>query len=974
MDLLADSRIGPYRILNRLGKGGMGEVFLAEDTRLGRKVALKTVGQAHLESAEARQRLLREARAAANLNHPNIAAIYDVLESGDRAHIVMEYVRGETLAAQVRRGPLEAGVVVRLGIQLAEALAAAHASGVIHRDLKPANVVATPDGQVKILDFGLAKIQSRPRTQSDTITKPTLSWLTPEGHRGMGTPPYMSPEQVLGRPCDERSDIYSFGVLLFELLTGRRPFDGADSLALAMAILNEPTPRLRQLVPSAPAELEAVVLRAMAREPSDRYASASEVARDLRRLAAPSSASTLSAAVRAIADRGWGSGRRRGVLVVGALLTILAGAEIVHSVGSLGRREGLAPVPAEAQRWYEQGTAALRDGAYLTARRRFEKAVQLHDAYPLAHARLAEARAELDDLDGAKDSLLYVQTLVPDLSRLPRVEVLNLEGIRATVGRRFDAAVRAFETLAAATPGDPAVRLDLGRALEANGDVARAKASYEEAARLEPAAGAPPLRLGILHGHAQELDASLAAFAKAEEIYRAASNVEGLAEVAYQRGTLYNSLDRLKEARADLERALGLAADTGNTHQRIRALLQLSSVSVTEGDSAEAERRAEEAITLASGMETLAAAGLIDLGNAFFARGRNEEAERRFQQALEAAQRYRARRTEARALLSLGSLRIQEDRIDEGVRYVEQALPFYQQRGFQKEASQAFMLLGRSYDARGDFDKALRAYDSQLRLAREQGSSALEGSALDGTAFVLLRSERYAEALAMLAQSEASYSQGGDAMDVAYSRLTAADVLARLGRTAEAREALQRVTPLEALRPWIALTSARVALAEGAFTQARRDLVRARDGATEDGRVYAEILCGLGTATAHGGSWAEGLRLTTDALSRARDLGDPVLTTSALLAHAEAALQSGRHAEALAAAGEAVPEIAKLGLKASAWRAQAIAARAAQGLGDGAATRAHRADAAVALGALEGAWGKSTVERFLGRKDVSWLR
>jgi tetratricopeptide (TPR) repeat protein/predicted Ser/Thr protein kinase len=974
MELLADSRIGPYRILDRLGAGGMGEVFLAEDTRLGRKVALKTVGQAHLGSAEARQRLLREARAAANLNHPNIAAIYDVLESGDRAHIVMEYVRGETLAAQVRRGPLEAGTVVRLGIQLAEALAAAHASGVIHRDLKPANVVATPDGQVKILDFGLAKIQSRPQTRSDTITKPTVSWLTPEGHGGMGTPPYMSPEQVLGRPCDERSDIYSLGVLLFELLTGRRPFTGTDTLALAMAILNDPRPKLRQLVQSAPAELEAVVLRAMAREPSDRYGSASEIARDLRRIETPTSARTLSAAVHAIVDRGWGSsGRRRGVLAAGALLVILAGAEMVHSVGWLGRG-ALPPVPAEAQRWYEQGTAALRDGAYLTARRRFEKAVQLHDAYPLAHARLAEARAELDDLDGAKDSLLYVQTLVPDLSRLPRTDVLNLEGIRATVGRRFDAAVHAFEGLAAATPGDPAVRLDLGRALEANGDMARAQASYEEAARLEPAAGAPPLRLGILHGHAQELEAALAAFAKAEEIYGAASNVEGLAEVAYQRGTLYNSLDRLKEARADLERALSLATDTGNTHQRIRALLQLSSVSVTEGALAEAERRAEEAVTLATGMDTLAASGLIDLGNTFFARGRNAEAERRFQQALEAARRYRARRTEARALLSLGSLRIQEDRVDDGVRYVEQALPFYQQRGFQKEASQAFMLLGRSYDDRGDFAKALRAYDSQLRLAREQGSSALEGSALDGTAFVLVRSERYPEALATFAQSEASYSRGGDALDVAYSRLATAEVLALLGRTAEARDVLERVTPLEGLRSWLGLTTANVALAQGNFAEARRELVQVRDGGTDDRRVHAETLCRLGTATAHGGSGAESLRLTSDALVKARELGDPVLTTSALLAHAEAALQAGRNGEALAAAGEAAPETARLALKASAWRAQAIAARAAERLGDQASKGAHRADATRALDVLEAAWGKSAVQGFLGRKDVSWLR
>jgi len=258
----------------------MGEVFLAEDSRLRRRVALKAVTAGHAARPEARQRLLREARAAAGLNHPNIAAIYDVLEADADTgmFIVMEYVEGTSLDEMVRLGPLPVRRVLQIGLELADALAAAHAQGVVHRDLKPSNVRLTAAGHVKVLDFGLARILDadvRVRDDSDRDTA-TLT----EANQLVGTPAYMAPEQLRGGRGDQKSDIYGLGVLLFELLTGRRPFDAPTPIDLAVQALTKGVPDVRAGRPDVPADLAAVIARATAIEPHDRLGSAQEL-RDL---------------------------------------------------------------------------------------------------------------------------------------------------------------------------------------------------------------------------------------------------------------------------------------------------------------------------------------------------------------------------------------------------------------------------------------------------------------------------------------------------------------------------------------------------------------------------------------------------------------------------------------------------------------------------------------------------------------------
>ena len=269
--------VGPYRVIEKLGAGGMGEVYLADDPRLGRPVALKRLTLKGMGTEEQLRRLMQEGTAAAALNHPNIGAIYDVLEADGVAHIVMEYVPGETLASRLIRGPLPMDRILNIGIQLCDGLAAAHARGIVHRDLKPSNVIATADGQVKILDFGLAER----RAAAPVDLTVTAGGLSAGVQPIAGTPAYMAPEQLLGKKTDHRCDIYSLGVTLYQLATGHLPFEGDSFMSVALAVITGPGPDLaRELGPA----LGAIVGRAMARDPADRYRSAREMRRDLEAL------------------------------------------------------------------------------------------------------------------------------------------------------------------------------------------------------------------------------------------------------------------------------------------------------------------------------------------------------------------------------------------------------------------------------------------------------------------------------------------------------------------------------------------------------------------------------------------------------------------------------------------------------------------------------------------------------------------
>ena len=275
--------VSHYRILNKLGAGGMGEVYLAEDTRLGRQVALKFLPASYQYDPDRRSRFLNEARAASALRSPNIAAIYDIGEHDETMFIVMEYVDGETLSRRIAGGPTAPSEVIDIAIQLADALDEAHQLGVVHRDIKPANLIVTARGLVKVLDFGLAKITER-IGESDGIEMTTpLSAQTSAGVV-MGTVSYMSPEQALGRSVDNRSDIFSLGVVIYEMLTGRLPFAGASSTEIIDRIIHEEPLPIASFASNAPAEAVRIARKCLEKDRESRYQSARELGTDLRNL------------------------------------------------------------------------------------------------------------------------------------------------------------------------------------------------------------------------------------------------------------------------------------------------------------------------------------------------------------------------------------------------------------------------------------------------------------------------------------------------------------------------------------------------------------------------------------------------------------------------------------------------------------------------------------------------------------------
>ncbi len=291
-ELAAGRQLGPYRIVRKLGEGGMGVVHLAEDTRLGRRVAIKALPPRFTRDERRRRRLRREARAAASLTHPGIATVYALEEFDGALCIVSEYVPGETLRQELAAGPLPPADLLDTALAVARALAAAHEGNVLHRDLKPENVIRVQDtgtegAGIKIVDFGLARFGD-PDAGAASATQ-----LTAPGAM-LGTPGYMAPEQIRGEPVDFRADIFAFGVLLFELATGSHPFTSATPVSTVARVLEATPPDLRQLAPACPAALAAVIRRCLQKDPEQRYGSTRELVDDLagaRRTPAASAAS-----------------------------------------------------------------------------------------------------------------------------------------------------------------------------------------------------------------------------------------------------------------------------------------------------------------------------------------------------------------------------------------------------------------------------------------------------------------------------------------------------------------------------------------------------------------------------------------------------------------------------------------------------------------------------------------------------------
>src|ERR1700687_1960544 len=326
--LTSGTRLGPYEIVSPLGAGGMGEVYRARDTRLDRTVAIKILPPHLSEDPILRQRFEREAKAISSLNHPHICVLHDVGNQDGIQFLVMECVEGETLAKRLEKGPLPLEQVLKVGTQIADALDKAHRGGVVHRDLKPGNIMLTSSG-AKLLDFGLAK--AAPPLAAGTTLTAAATRTTPVTQQGtiVGTFQYMSPEQVEGNEVDARSDIFSFGSVLYEMVTGRRAFLGKSHLSVASAVLERDPEPISTLQPLTPPALDRAVRRCLAKDPEERWQTARDIALELKWIA--DSGPPVGAAG-PLTDR---PSSHQGILAIALMLT--AGAAITLGVLYLKR-------------------------------------------------------------------------------------------------------------------------------------------------------------------------------------------------------------------------------------------------------------------------------------------------------------------------------------------------------------------------------------------------------------------------------------------------------------------------------------------------------------------------------------------------------------------------------------------------------------------------------------------------------------
>jgi serine/threonine protein kinase/Tfp pilus assembly protein PilF len=986
--------ISHYRIIEQLGEGAMGVVYLAEDTTLGRHVAIKFLSST---APQYRARFLREARSVSVLTHQNIATVFDYGETAEgRPYIVMELIKGQPLSEKLQEGSLPLPEAVRIVSSIAAALSEAHHEGVVHRDIKPSNVIITERGQVKVVDFGLVKQIYEQYSFDAEASRVTLQASHTRSDMIVGTPLYLSPEQATGRKVDGRSDLFALGAVLYECITGQSAFSGSSVIEIGAQVIYVTPPAPSQVNDQIPPELDRITMKALEKKVEARYQIADELISDLQallptlqidglRLPGRSTKSlkpqrTHSAsALRTLTE----TFRRPRLSLGTVIIAVLAVALVIWAVVRLWKPRPYQPAAA-ALDWYNKGTDALRNGAFLQASKALEQAVANDNNFALAHARLAEAWFELDNADKAKDEMLKVQSLVPNRSQLATTDARYLEAINATVTRDFPGAIKAYTELEALSPSEPQVYVDLGRAYEKNDEIKKAIESYVAATNRAPQYATAFLRVAILYGRQVELASASSAFDKADTLYQALGNFEGQAEVAYQHGFLLVQMARMAEARQYLQRALELARTTANDYQQVKTLLKLGDVELDENHLTESRKYISEAIQLAQakGIDNLTKRGLVDLGNTFLVEANYPEAEKYFKQSLELAQKQKDPRNAARASLVLGSLAERRSNPDEVVLYVEQAIPFYQQGGYRKETMQAFHLLARAKVQKGDYDAAQQGFEQALKLSQQLGDSSTAGLAHHDIGRLFVRLGKYPEALGHFQESYQLAKSLGSQKNIGLSLSDRANALWRLGRYDEARAALTEAStlaePPEAAKNlsygyYMAL--ARLALSERRFAEADAKARQALSRASTQIKIAAiEAASTSGLAQALSGASREGKNKCQEAVEIARKLGDPSLLAEALLALAEAQIESGDSGEALKSSLEARELFARFGKQDSEWLVCLIAARASRSRGDDPKAREYASSAEQLLSGLEQKWGKDYYGTYLNRADVQFSR
>jgi serine/threonine protein kinase/tetratricopeptide (TPR) repeat protein len=712
-----------YRIGERLGAGGMGEVYRAEDVRLGRSVALKFLPPSLKADPESRARLLNEARAASLLQSPNIAVTYDIGEYGGTDFIVMEHVEGELLSDRVAKGPLPVREVVEVGLQVADALDEAHRRGIVHRDIKSANLMRTERGLVKVLDFGLAKfLHTAPADTTETHLQVTMAGMV------IGTVSYMAPEQALGRPVDHRADIFSLGVVLFELVTGHVPFAGGSPTEIIDRILHEVPPPPSRFNAAIPESLDASIARALEKSPTFRYQSARALNEDLRavareldkaprgtssRMAAPASPAAVASSVAVMTFANITREPADDWIGTGIAETVSSDLKNIHGLTVIGRARVFDALRNLSSDTRLDESLAIDIGRRLGATwvvvggfQRIDELVRITAHFVEVSTGAVQRTVKLDgrvgEIFALQDKIVYELSQGLNLA-LRGTEIAGIE-------RQETRSVEAYESYA---------RGMMNLRLASRESIERALSAFEDATRHDPEYA---IAWGALGG-AYALKGS---FLSIQELTERAIEIEEralaldphLADAHVWKGGALLTLGRVDEAIEAIKEGLRLEPDNGSAHQALARAYWIG-----KGDFASAIPEFERSIEL----NPEAGYSYLQLGLLLAWEGQYERAAEVCKRAVELQDQYisgNAGLQVVGANSRLGYVYYLQGRYDEALREYERGLAFVASSDHAlKERTSieinvkigaAYQRLGRTDEASRFFSRALKAFDARV--------------------------------------------------------------------------------------------------------------------------------------------------------------------------------------------------------------------------------------------------------------------